>query len=230
MAIRRFALLAAVGAAIPMSANAAQIVQTKDWGPGYPNMQSVETFNKFNGPGTLNFIKIDLTLDASGGSVGLDGDSPSPSSGNVTFGTTAAITSVSVPLPFPGVGPLSVSSVTGVSLTADDGDTEVGGTTNYSSAGGDYASVLGPSGSDADSKYVAPANWSFYSGAGTYQITIDANQALNYGALSGIQALINPQSASGTLVVTYDYTIPEPASLGLAALSGLLLLKRKRHA
>jgi hypothetical protein len=57
-----------------------------------------------------------------------------------------------------------------------------------------------------------------YIGAGTYTITYGVNQYMNMAAFSGVQFQGNPVTAGGTMTITYDYVIPEPASASMAIL------------
>jgi hypothetical protein len=117
-----------------------------------------------------------------------------------------------------------------MSLQADDGDAEAGGTAFFSYVGSDYGAYNGGAVSDATAGYVASTWWSGYTaaGAGTFTIKVTANQVSDYSALGGCQAQIDPLNVLGTVIVTYEYT-PEPASLSVLALGGLALLGRKRR-
>lgn len=212
---------------------------------GVPNLTVYLLFNQFNQPawGTINSIYITLTLYANGGSLGADNDSTSSASGNVGFGAEATLTSDDVVLLNSGyqnaVSKVVASTSNSLSLLADDGDVEVGGTSHYSAQGVDYGQVVGTSVSKSSAGYIGSLFWSAgtgFIGTGSYTLTINANQYLNLGSLGGAQQLIDPLSVSGTVVVTYDYTgdgpnppvviVPEPSALGLL-LGGSLLLALK---
>ena len=220
-----------------MPAPGATLSQTNSFS-GVPNLTSYLLFNQFNEPawGTVNSIYITLTLYASGGSLGADNDSTSTASGTVGFGAEATLSSEDVFLynsSFQNtIGKVVASTSNSLTLRADDGDVEVGGTSHYSAQGVDYGQVLGQSVTKSASGYVASTFWSMgtgFIGTGSYTIMINANQYLNLGSLGGAQQLIDPLSVSGTVVVTYDYTgdgpppegIPEPSTIWLLVTGSL---------
>lgn len=221
-----------LGAALTWSGQAATITETEDFS-GIPNLTAHLEFEQFNQPawGTINSILITLVLYANGGALRVDNDSSSAASSKVGFGGQATLTSSDVVLlngSFQNpVGTVVASTSNSVSLAANDGDAEVGGTPNFSSQGSDYGQILGQEVSRSASGYVASMFWSSltgFIGTGSYTLTVNANQYLNLGSLGGAQQQIDPLSVSGTVSVTYDYTgdgppppapTPEPSTFAL---------------
>ena len=232
---RRLAFGVAVVALLAASAGAATIVQTKNYS-GTPDFVQGLTFNQFDdqsGSLTLQSIKVEVMLNVSGGSLKTDNDGGQSASGAVEFAAEILLSSPTVSLidssgqQIVQSGDVKAAGGTTISLTADDGDSEVGGTANFSYAGTDYGFYNGSSQSDGDLGYVGSFVFSQYIGTGTYTVNVDADQVADYGALGGVQAQIDPLSASGSVTITYTY-VPEPATIGLLALGGLAILRRKR--
>jgi hypothetical protein len=125
-------------------------------------------------------------------------------------------------------GDVRAAGGTTLSVSADDGDSEVGGTANFSTAGGDYGAYSGGAVSDGDSGTVHSLVLGQYTGTGTYTVTVNASQIASYGSLGGVQAQIDPLSTSGEVKIVYTY-IPEPATMGLLAAGAIGLLRRRRR-
>ncbi len=215
------------------TATAATITQTQPFS-GVPDYTQVLTFNQFDDLGgtlTLLSVYVEVNLNAIGGALRCDNDAPQSASGAIEFGAQAAITA-SVPLidamfqPIFQPGDVKATGGTTLNLTADDDDLEVGGTPNFSMMGTDYGFYLGGSVWDSDSGIVNSLVYGSYIGTGTFTITVEGTQVANYGSLGGVQAQIDPLDTTGTVTVIYNY-IPEPATLGLLLLGGLLTARRR---
>jgi hypothetical protein len=215
-----------------------QIVQTKPYS-GTPDFNQVLTFNQFdNSLGTLTSIDVSADLSTSGGALKLDNDAVTAASGSVSFGARLLL-SGSVPLIDSGfnqifpTGSVDATGSASTGLSADDGDSEVGGTANFSYIGADYGSYAPGSLSASHSGNVNTAVFGSYTGTGTYTITADASQVASYGSLGGVQAQIDPLSAGGNVTVTYNYNpTPEPANLLLLAVAlapmGIIVWRRRQ--
>jgi len=217
-------------------AMADSITQTLSY-TGTPDYQKILTFNKFNDMGgalTLLSVYVEVDLDANGGALRCDNDAITPASGAIEFGAKVDVSS-SVSMidatfnPIFQSGDVKATGGTTLNLSADDLDTEVGGTANFSMQGSDYGYYTGGLASDNDSGYVTSMVFSQYTGTGTYTVTLDASQVANYGSLGGVQAQIDPLTASGEVTVIYTY-IPEPATLSLLVIGGLMITRRRRMA
>ena len=196
------------------------------------------TFDQFNPAwGTLNSVTLTFSLYSSGGALRFDNDGATPATGNVRFGVDGNF--YSEDLTGDPDEPLSLvvraqSPLTPVSVAADDGDVEVGGTAGFSTVGPDYAEVIG-------GNYFATRNSDMtdyvvgFLGIGTFTITAEANQFVSASAFGGAQQQIDPSSVSGTVTVTYNYTgdgppppepqpqdsstVPEPTTISLVLLA-----------
>lgn len=213
--------------------NAGVITQTIPFS-GTPSYSSTLTFNKFDNQGgtlTLQSVFVSVNLNANGGALRLDNDATTPASGSVEFGAEASISS-SVSMIDAGfmqifqAGDIKATGGAGVSLGADDGDAEVGGTPFFSYAGTDYGNYAGGAVSDGDFGNVNSLVFGQYIGTGTFTVTVNTSQVANYGSLGGVFAQIDPLTTSGSFTVEYNY-IPEPATAALLAIGGLLFVRRR---
>jgi hypothetical protein len=200
-----------------------------------PDYTKVLTFNQFDDLGgtlTLQSVYVSVSLNASGGALRCDNDAATPASGGITFGAQAAVAS-SVPMidaffqPIFQAGDVTATGGTTLNLSADDGDVEVSGTPQFSMQGTDYGFYIGGLASGGDAGFVNSLAFPQYTGLGTFTVTLNASQVANYGSLGGVQAQIDPLIAGGVVTVIYNYT-PEPATLGLLALTGLVVIRRRR--
>ena len=227
-------LLSLVLLSCQVIAQADTIVQTENY-DGTPDYVQTLTFDQFDDQGgtlTLQSIRVDVTLTVTGGSLKTDNDGAEAASGGVEFGAEVLLTpSVSmIDSAYQQIiqsGDVKATGGTTLSLSADDGDTEVGGTAYFSYAGSDYDYYNGTTQNDSDFGYVNSVVFSQYIGTGTFTVDVDADQIADYGALGGVQAQIDPLNACGCVIITYEY-IPEPATLAMLAIGGLAVLRRRR--
>jgi hypothetical protein len=80
-------------------------------------------------------------------------------------------------------------------------------------------------GSQSGSGQLAPGTYTLAWGA--YVNSISENRAAPYSAITGDQSGSSDHSLSGTLTIT---AVPEPATMSLLALGGLVLIRRRRKA
>ena len=222
--------LSSFATAVPLPTS--PITQIKPFG-GLPNFSSTLTFDEFDDIGgalVLTSIEIIISLEVSGGYLILDNDGAGPAVGTFEFGSKADISSIDVPLS--AVGPTSVTGeveaihLEPFALDADNGD----GPLNLDATGPDGLDYSGGVETDSDSGFIDPALHSQYVGTSTYDITVDATQWNDYGAVGGIELFMTPSSASGEVTVIYNFVpTPEPATLSLLAIGGAALLKRRRR-
>jgi hypothetical protein len=227
---RGFVIAFAVLASVSL-ASAATITQTETFS-GIPNFSNDLTFDEFDDLGgtlILNWVRVQLNLNISGGEFTLDNDGVGPASGNYEFGANGAITSTDVALLDSAFQPVVATVPTlsqGVfSLAGDDGD----GLGVYDGTAPDGVVVSGGSYSNSDLGFIASSLLSQYMGNGTFDITADLTQWTDFGGVSGIEWAVTPVSADGSVVVTYDYSVPEPATMSLLAVGGVAALIRRRR-
>ncbi len=231
----RIALAAAALVAAAGSANAATIMQSQSYGPNTPNFGSVTTFNQFNPAlGTLLSVKVKVDLQINGGFLQLDNDGNDPAAGSAELGAKTNITSTDVSLlnaiaqpviPAPGV---QASNSSPFAIAGNDGDAV--DETNPGTV--DWFDFQGAPALDMEMGFVGSLFWGFgvgYIGVGTYDINVQTDQVFEYGAIGGINFAGGPVTASGTVMVTYEYEpIPAPGAAALLGLGGLLAARRRR--
>ncbi len=108
------------------------------------------------------------------------------------------------------------------SVTATDGVPDSG--TDYHDFG-----TVSDSGSDSDMLHYLIDNLSAFIGTGTVAIDIDASGGFSISGVTDSTLKISNFGASGNAKMTYGYsTIPEPATLSILGLGGLMLIRKKK--
>ena len=212
------------------AAEGATITQIVNYG-GIPNVSQPLAFNQFNDLGgtlTLQSIEVLVDFDADGGRLVLDNDAAGAAAGTFEFGAKAAVSSLDVPLldaaSLAVVGDMAAVHTQAFAIGGNVGD----GANDYDPSAPDGLAYDGTPESDSDSGFIGAAYFASYTGAGTYNITIDVSQWQDFGGIGGIEWAVSPVTTSGTVTVVYTY-VPEPATLTLLGLGGLgLLIRRKR--
>jgi hypothetical protein len=202
------------------STQAISITQTNTFS-GTPNYSNALTFTKFDTQGgnlTLTGIRVSVFLltEAQGG-VGIDNDGATAASGTVTMGTKlnlAMRTGGPRLLNEDAEGLQTLFAITSksMSLTGDDGDSTV-----FSTSGTDYDVMNIAETQSSNYIDIGESYWSRYVGTGNYSFDALVEQSTDFSSFGGSQTLINPMSARGNVVVTYNF-IPEPASASMAIL------------
>ena len=211
------------------------IVQTENF-DGFPNFSAVLTFDQFDtSQGTLNSVAVEFYVESQNGELRLDNDSPDVATGTVSFGSSGLISSVDVSLlnnAFqPVVNQLMGLTQDNINLQGDDGDVEAGGTINFSQVGPDYGVLVPNDNSQIDSGFIANSLINQFEGIGTYDITAQLGQVIDFGGIGGLQFQGDPIFVNGYVRITYDFTvIPEPASfVCLMGIGGIALVRRRRR-
>jgi hypothetical protein len=137
--------------------------------------------------------------------------------------------------------PVIAATSESFTLTADDGDAEVGGTGSFSEEGGDYGQVVGGTVTSSNADAVGSQWWQFpgfsYFGTETFTIVANVNQYTDLGSFSGSQQQIDPLNANGSVTITWDYNgpgpfgpaIPEPSTLILLTMGAVVSVRRFRR-
>jgi len=210
-------------------ASALTLTETETFN-GTPNFLRTLMFDQFDDQGgtlTLQSISVSVLLNVQGGQVTLDNDGEEVASGSYEFGGKGDISSTDVSLLDASFQPVTaeVAALTtgGFNLDANVGD----GPGDYDPTPPDGMLISGTSQSDSDSGFIASSLFSQYIGAGTFDIDVSIDQWADFGGVSGIEWAVTPVTAGGEVTVVYNY-VPEPATMSLLAIGGLVALRRRR--
>lgn len=195
---------------------------------GKPSFQKPLTFNQFDPSlGVLQAVRLDFSLDISGGSLTVDNDSPLPTTVSVELGAKGQLLShdvsllneSSMPL-LSGATAVSVSNGATFELAPDNGD----GAT-FDPTLPDAEILHGGVASVSQGGLLNSASIANFYGTDVLVITAAMDLVLDFGT-GGISAQFDPVNMQTNVVLTYEYspiTVPEPTGLALAlvALVGL---------
>ncbi|MBI9018510.1 MAG: PEP-CTERM sorting domain-containing protein [Phycisphaerae bacterium] len=208
-----------IGLAMACAANAATVSysgsvvkQTTDW----TDTVSIQKFDP--ALGTLNSIAFELTGKVEG-NVGYENLSPTASTIKMKL---AALIVLQRPdtsdIWFVAPNDTVSESSSGFDQLADlDGDS---GSKFYGLAGRKTSSTVSATAADI-------ALFTGTTATDTIDLTVDATSASS-GSGSGNLLLWFQTDAAADVKVTYDYTVPEPTTIGLLAVGGMLFIKRRR--
>ena len=224
-------IVASVASAVPTMAPAIPILQSKDFS-GTPNLSESLTFAKFNtmgGTRVLYSVEVTLGLNVSGGGLVLDNDSDTGANGIFEFGAKGSISSSDVSLLsstlFPITAEVEALHSDNFTLGANVDDTAW----DWSPLGPDGMQYNGGQASDSASGAIADMVFGQYIGSGTFNIDVDVIQWLDYSSVSGIECAFTPVNALGYVDVVYGYTVvPEPVTVSLLGLGGLLIRRKRK--
>ena len=229
MKTRNGLLCGAAVLALCLPASASPIVQTLPFS-GTPNFTDTLTFDKFDDMGgtlTLTSIQVLVELNVDGGSLILDNDGVDAASGQFEFGATGDISSLDVALVNASFQPvtavLDAYYNSAFNLAGNVGDVA----NDFDPSGPDGMQYFGAPETDSASGFINSTVFAQYIGLDTFDIDVEVIQWTDFGGVSGIEWAVTPVSADGEVTVIYNY-VPEPATLSLLALGGLIAARRRR--
>ena len=190
---------------------------TGTFGPDVPDFTQTITLD-MSADATINGVKFTMTLEIYDGLFEFDNDASTAANVAIDLDAFAALSSTDVTVPAGATATVTFDK--SVILAANDGDSNRG----FNTGGTDYASINTGIHTATFSWNVAAVDVSDYIGAGTFAVDVNVSQMLKITADSGVAINRIPVLAKGDLAVEY---LPEPASLTLFGLGGLLLRKRK---
>jgi hypothetical protein len=217
------AAVSAIGFVLPSAVLAGtEVIGPTTYGPYAGGTSGNFSVPQFNGPGTLTSVELTVTGDSYDGSNALQNLSEEPGTATVEIGSNITVS-----------GPSSLVVLTQPNQSATGPVTaNVNPPINYT--GTDAISITGTSSSDTESDSITapPTDLTPYVGAG--DVTVDYSSNVNNYATSTVSPEISgstPPTYNFTATVTYTYSVPEPASLGLiVAALPLLAARRRRNA
>jgi len=169
--------------------------------------------------GTLEKVTLTLSASAYAGSIAWDNEASITS--DVDLGIGAELTAASMANLVLVVIPMQEGSA---NVDADND-----GTADF--LGTDAFAVTGGSGSDSDfDETILPADLLAFTGPGTFQVEI-SSQVNTYLSTNGGYGPIDPipGMTDGSVMVTYEYNVPEPTTMVLLAVGGMGVLARRRR-
>jgi hypothetical protein len=221
-----------------VSAQGLIITDTADFGvpaPVTPTTTETLTLDKFDTSlGILNSVEITFSITIDSGSLVVDNDGTQPATGSLELGTNGSISSSDVNL---NDGSLSTNWADFSNTTTDTfsiGPNDSDGTNDFDFDGGpdNYSFAGGPNTINGGSFISTnPTVQSTYEGSAgdTFDVDVLLNLVTDISSAGGVAGAFTPVDASGSVTVTYNYTIPEPSTVAAlfgAVTLGLVMVRR----
>lgn len=175
--------------------------------------------------GTLTNVYVKLTVQLNGAQVQLDNDDGNAQTGTGLVQNLVNSLNATVTLfPINGLG-LQVNNQQNFNLGVTTGD-PVGQFDQTLLA--DYALFAPGLINQVEDANINNAFWAPYTGLGTFTVTLNSTFSTS-ATFQGSNGFFEGNTPNGAFLgeVVYTYVIPEPASLGLLAVGGLALIRRR---
>ena len=223
--MKKFAITLLICLSLAGASSAATVTQTEGFS-GTPDFTKDLTFDAFDTSlGFLNSVYVEVEVLVTAGEFLVDNDSPTVGTVDIDFGIDAQLISGGEVI-IPGVQAIAGDSAFLV-LAPDDGD---GPPIDGSTPDGATLSMVGLT--DADFATItgglALASYLDTNAGPDYVIRVDTSQFFAVSGASGIDGGFRSADAIGDVTVIYDYTVPEPTTMGLLAVGGLAALRRRK--
>ncbi|MFI4911287.1 MAG: choice-of-anchor E domain-containing protein [Sedimentisphaeraceae bacterium JB056] len=226
MKVKMLYLAMAMLIVAPFAANALTITQNDTFSGETLDFSHTSTFNRFDtmgGTRVLNSVTFYLEFSVDSGGFIADNDAETTANISFEYAVNADLTSADV-FGVTGTG-VSISDNVALELAADDGD----GSGVIDSNPSDGVIVNPSTSTFMDSQVVNSSLHFSYIGTDTFDTILDSGRTFNITGSSGVEGGYTNMTGSGEITVVYDYSVvPEPASLAILGLGGLLIRRRKK--
>jgi hypothetical protein len=215
-----------------MPAQALTITQTQGF-IGQPNFLKTVEFAEFDpAHGQLQSVEVRMSLIIDGGSLIVDNDRQEATDVDVKLGATSSIFSTDVHLIdsnldpiLSGASTLSVATGSRLQLAGDSGST------TFDPALPDTDQHLGGHAATTGIGLVSPNYLSEFLGTDMFELRVDVDQLIDYGAAGGTSGQFDPVLAETNVTLIYEFSelVPEPSTALTALIGAWMVLGSTRR-